>query len=92
MVRAPLHILKAIGPCALIHVEDDCERIAGRSFLDRSTVRLSRSAIELARYQDRSLRAAERQAERLGCAVHWVRADAFDEFTRLIQSMLPSSF
>jgi adenylate kinase len=84
----PLHILKSIAPHALVHVEDDCERIAQRYLRDRSTVRLARSAIELARCQDRSLRACERQAERLGCAVQRVRADAYDELKQLIHSML----
>jgi adenylate kinase len=83
----PLHVLKSIDPQALVHVEDDCDRIAQRYLRDRSTVRLTRSAIELARCQDRSLRACERQAERLGCALHRLRADACDELRHLIDSM-----
>src|SRR5262245_30736974 len=83
----PLHVLKSIEPNAMVHVEDDCDRIAHRCVRDRSTVRLTRSAIELARYQDRSLRACERQAERLGCAIHRVRADEFHAFRRLIHSI-----
>lgn len=83
----PLHILKSIEPRALVHVEDDCERIAHRCLRDRSTVRLTRSAIELARHQNRSLRACERHAERLGCALYRVRADAYDDFRRLIHSL-----
>ena len=85
--EAPLHVLKSIGPHALVHVEDDCERLAHRRLRDRSTVRLTRSAIELARYQDRSLMVCEKQAERLGCSVHRVQAGAYDEFERVIQSM-----
>ena len=83
----PLHVLKTIDPRVLVHVEDDCERIAHRCMRDRSTVRLTRSAIELARYQNRSLRACERHAERLGCSLHRLRADAYDDFKRLIRSL-----
>jgi adenylate kinase len=83
----PLQTLRAIVPRALVHVEDDCEQIAHRYLRDRSTVRLTRSAMHLARSQDRSLRACERQAERLGCALHRMLAEARDEFRRLIYSM-----
>ena len=84
---APLHVFKAIAPVALVHVEDECERIAKRCLRDRSAVRLTRSVIELARYQDRSLRACERHAAHLGCSVHRVRADAADEFRDLIRAI-----
>jgi adenylate kinase len=82
----PLHVLKVIDPQVMVHVEDDCERIAQRCLRDRSTVRLTRSAIELARYQNRSLRACEQHAERVGCAIRRMRADAYEDFKRLIST------
>ena len=80
----PLHVLKTIDPQVMVHVEDDSDRIAQRCLRDRSTVRLTRSAIELARYQNRSLRACERHAERVGCGIHRMRADAYGDFKRLV--------
>jgi adenylate kinase len=88
--EAPIHALKTIAPSMLVHVEDDCEKIAERRFRDRAAVRLTRSPIELARYQERSLRACERHAARLGCSLHRLPVHARDHFESLVRGLTPN--